>query len=59
MSQCCAMCEEGNGGQSMKCLGFRHWKEGVKTDACCVFVMDSCVQGMWNERMEVCGVSWL
>jgi hypothetical protein len=56
VSQSCAMCKEENAGQSMKCLGCRHWGEGVKTDACCVFVMDSCVQGMRNESTEVWGV---
>jgi len=59
VSQCCAMCEEENAEQSMKCFGCRHCREGVKTDACCVFVMDSCVQGMRNERMAIGGVPWL
>jgi hypothetical protein len=59
VSQCCGMGDEENAGQSMKCLGIRHWKEGVKTDACCVLVVGSSVQGMKNERMEVWGVSWL
>ena len=56
VSQCCAMCVEVNAGQSMKCLGIRHWKEGVKPGACSVFVVGSSVQGMQNEGMEVWGV---
>ncbi len=59
VSQCCCVGEEGNAGQSMKCLGIRHWKKGVETDACCVLVVGSSMQGMENDRMEVWSVSWL
>ncbi len=59
VSQCCAMCNEENAGQSMKCLGIRHWKKSVETDACCVLVVGSSMQGMENDRMEVWSVSWL